>query len=546
MPVTKAARSATVAFVVAALALTALELHFVNLTFDDAFISFRYADNLAAGRGLVFNPGERVEGYSNPLWTVLLAVPMWLGIGRWDLGPLVLAKCVGVVLAIATLWLLRGVLSRRGARSAWMGLLYCGAVAPNAFWSIGALETPLLALFLLLAVRDHLDHELDDARPEGLSRSSFWFLLAALTRPEPLVLFVVAWALRAWQSFRSHTLGWREQSRFALPFLVPYGAFLALRFAYYGSLLPNTYYAKRYLDPFAFIRGGQYLEGALCDLRLDVLIAFVVLWPSSCPGAPRGGVGVPLAARRDASRSCVLRGGWDWMPVYRLVAPIVPVLSLWLVEAWVVLKEVVEGGPRPPVRVPAWLAKEERLLLYWRRLAGPPRALLRRVRRSVARRVVDVTAFAVVALAVVFSVRASRVPGMLSGYSRIELDRLGHFEVARWMRANLAPGLLAIGEAGIVPYYTRFPVLDMYGLMDPHIARLEGERHAKFDVDYVLQRRPTYVHMSVTRTADGGLTSPHVYGRTLLNDPRFSREYAPVREFVEANTIVYRRVDQAP
>jgi len=544
MPVTKAARSATVAFVVAALALTALELHFVNLTFDDAFISFRYADNLAAGRGLVFNPGERVEGYSNPLWTVLLAVPMWLGIGRWDLGPLVLAKCVGAVLAVATLWVLRGVLSRRGARSAWMGLLYCGAVAPNAFWSIGALETPLLALLLLLAVRDHLDHELDDARPEGLSRSSFWFLLAALTRPEPVVLFVVAWAFRAWQSFRSRTLGWREQSRFALPFLVPYGAFLALRFAYYGSLLPNTYYAKRYLDPFAFIRGEQYLAGALRDLRLDVLVAFVVLALVVSRGSSRRLAF--LSALVATHLGAAYYEGGDWMPVYRLLAPIVPVLSLWLVEAWVVLREVVEGGPRPPVRVPAWLAKEERLLLYWRRLKGPPAALLRRVPRSVARRVVDVSAFAVVALAVVFSVRASRVPGMLSGYSRIELDRLGHFEVARWMRANLAPGLLAIGEAGIVPYYTRFPVLDMYGLMDPHIARLEGERHAKFDVDYVLQRRPTYVHMSVTRTADGVLTSPHVYGRTLLKDPRFSREYVPIREFAEANTIVYRRVDQAP
>ena len=43
-------------------------------TQDDAFISFRYAENLANGQGLVFNPGERVEGYSNPLWTVLFAV----------------------------------------------------------------------------------------------------------------------------------------------------------------------------------------------------------------------------------------------------------------------------------------------------------------------------------------------------------------------------------------------------------------------------------------------------------------------------------------
>lgn len=541
---TRAARNAWVAFVVAALVLAALELHFVNLTFDDAFISFRYADNLAAGRGLVFNPGERVEGYSNPLWTVLLAAPMGLGIGRWELGPLVLAKCVGAVLSVCTLWVVRGIVARRGAASAWMALMYCAAVAPNALWSVGALETPLLALLLVLAVRSYLEHELDDRRADRLSPSSFWFLLAALTRPEPVVLFVVAWAIRLWRSARARTLGWREQSRFALPFVIPYGAFLAWRLAYYGSLLPNTYYAKRYLDPFAFIRGAQYLAGAASDLRLDVLAAFAILalLVSRASSRRLGFLTAIVAAHLGAA---YYEGG-DWMPGYRLVAPLVPVLALWLEEAWTVLRGTVEGEQRRPARLPAWLAREERLLRYWRRLTVPVSALLRRVPRRVARAAVDAAAFAILALAVGFSIRASRVPGLRSGYSSIELDRLGHFEVARWMRANLRPGLLAIGEAGIIPYYTRFPVLDMYGLMDSHIARLEGERHAKFDADYFFARRPAYVHLVVTRAPDGTLTSPHVYGRRLLGDPRFAREYVPMREFQVPDAIVYRRADPGP
>ena len=59
---------------------------------DDAFISFRYARNLAAGNGLVFNVGERVEGITNFLWTIsfvpfsrlgvdLVQVSQLLGIG---------------------------------------------------------------------------------------------------------------------------------------------------------------------------------------------------------------------------------------------------------------------------------------------------------------------------------------------------------------------------------------------------------------------------------------------------------------------------------
>jgi len=47
---------------------------------DDAYISFRYARNLIEGNGLVFNPGERVEGYTNFLWTVLMAGGLGLGV----------------------------------------------------------------------------------------------------------------------------------------------------------------------------------------------------------------------------------------------------------------------------------------------------------------------------------------------------------------------------------------------------------------------------------------------------------------------------------
>ena len=50
---------------------------------DDAFISFRYARNLLEGNGLVFNPGERVEGYSNFLWVLELAA-LW---GAFGLRP---------------------------------------------------------------------------------------------------------------------------------------------------------------------------------------------------------------------------------------------------------------------------------------------------------------------------------------------------------------------------------------------------------------------------------------------------------------------------
>ena len=69
---------------------------------DDVFISLRYAQHLAQGIGLVYNAGERVEGYTNFLWTVLLAVPFLFG---WAVVPfLKMASAVFAILSAWTLW----------------------------------------------------------------------------------------------------------------------------------------------------------------------------------------------------------------------------------------------------------------------------------------------------------------------------------------------------------------------------------------------------------------------------------------------------------
>src|SRR5207302_9617699 len=84
--------------VAAAVALVAHSLVF-NFVTDDAFISFVYSRNLAEHGQLVFNLGERVEGYTNFLWTVLLAGLMKLG---WR--PESASIACGVGCAIATMF----------------------------------------------------------------------------------------------------------------------------------------------------------------------------------------------------------------------------------------------------------------------------------------------------------------------------------------------------------------------------------------------------------------------------------------------------------
>ena len=87
-------------------------------TQDDAYLSFRYADNLVNGHGLVFNPGERVEGITNLLWTVLFVPVLAAGL---DPAPVSasMGMVASVLLMIAT-WRLSG--------GHWLAVLLVAAV----------------------------------------------------------------------------------------------------------------------------------------------------------------------------------------------------------------------------------------------------------------------------------------------------------------------------------------------------------------------------------------------------------------------------------
>jgi len=105
---------------------------------DDAYISFRYAQNLAAGNGLTFNPGERVEGYSNFLWILMCSVMFFSGLG--------LAGCVGlsILFGLGTLYLVWR-LNRDS-------VLYLAVCVPFVAYSVSGMETALFSFLLVSAI----------------------------------------------------------------------------------------------------------------------------------------------------------------------------------------------------------------------------------------------------------------------------------------------------------------------------------------------------------------------------------------------------------
>lgn len=210
--------------------------------FDDAMISMRYAQNLAAGHGLVFNAGEpAVEGYTNLLWTLWMAAIHRLPLDESKL-PLAVMLC-GLGILFANLWAVRRIAERlAGGSTAVTRAAVCLTAFhyPLIFWTLRGMEVGLLTLVVDLAVLDALD--LAERFATGrLLRLCGLAALAALIRPDGVVPFVVIALFAAVHVPRRAAAA---VGALTLSLAATVAANTVFRIEYYGQALPNTYYLK--------------------------------------------------------------------------------------------------------------------------------------------------------------------------------------------------------------------------------------------------------------------------------------------------------------
>jgi hypothetical protein len=196
-----------------------------GFTADDAFITFRYAENLAAGHGFAYNAGERVLGTSSPLFTWLLSVLVLLRIPV-QMGALVVSLiCSGMTAVL----LYRLATYLRFGTLAWLP-----AVA-YAFWprcvpaETSGMETALFSLLIMASF--YFFHRRLHYYTVGCAT------LASLTRPEGLLLLVILLVVSCYRERRA----WLSLIATAALLLVPWLVFSQL---YFGSMLPHAISAK--------------------------------------------------------------------------------------------------------------------------------------------------------------------------------------------------------------------------------------------------------------------------------------------------------------
>jgi arabinofuranosyltransferase len=458
---------------------------YADFFIDDAYISLRYVNQWLAGNGLVYNIGERVEGYSNFLWIVLLGSS---GLSGLDL--VFAARLWGIGFSIATLVLVY--LFVRRLPFPLLSLLFLALSAPFAMWAVGGLENPL---FMFLAFAGSWLFYREETRSSGWTSSIFWGLLA-LTRPDGLLFGGVAFLYRVLRLYRLRQWPQRHDYLRALVLAVLVLPHFIWRLTYYGYPLPNTLYAKSMgMSLRSFLEGGYYIYSSFEIIGGVFFASLLVLL--AVAARQRYRYTAYFTLNIAAYFLFIFAAGGDWMPAQRFLASILPLLAV-----------VIHAGAAELVRLLSPLLRG--------RLAWTP-------------------VFIQLLYIVAISLSARFISPGIPIDHRLSLpypwvtyleERIQHTDT------------IAVFDAGFVGY--RLPltvrIVDMVGLTDEYIAHRpaqfpgglwgRGDAWGRWDVDYVLAQNPRFVQMHLHGVDEQGNWRTGFTGTALLvNDPRFQERY---------------------
>lgn len=444
-----------IGFWLAAAAILCLRFYLLYpYTADDAFISMRYAERLLAGKGLTWNDGEVVEGYSNLLWVLCTAALGYLGV---DL--LVAVRALGMACVLLTpsalFWYARRNDVPRFAVGA--SLLAYVLAPPLAVWGIGGLEGPMMMLCFAWAAA--LIHAL---LKEANLRYALWagvmLGLICLLRPEgPIYTIALMLPLMLCGAH-----AWRERIRLGMIVSFTSAAFffaqMLFRWYYYGEIVANTVMAKVAFTLSRLEVGAAYV--------MITSLSFLLLWAYAIIGL--------LHVRRQSGDNAILWSqlalalplaalvlvGGDIFPHGRPFLPLVPLFIFAFMDA-------ASGNMR------SGQVKKEKLFL----------------------------AYVLAAHAwLITSPELKQVPQDVWVQRAAELGKALH---ERYADENPT---VAVYAAGAISYYSKLPTLDVLGLTDRNLTRYRQQArefgeglmgHELFDGRYINQRAPEILAFEV-------------------------------------------------
>lgn len=428
---------------------------------DDAYISFRYGKNLMNGYGLVYNKGEYIEGYTNFLWTLIVAP--FTKIQSIDVSKFTLS--LGLIISVLNIYLLLSISRMFSNLYKYKTKLF--VLLPIllfilddsvAFWAIGGMEFPLYTFFILLSVYFYFKI---NEKPVNVFWISVFLMLVTMTRPEGNMIF----ALTVF-----HMIIYRKkvnEFKFKLLVIISlYSVFLLLyygfKYFYYGQLLPNTFYAKGVTDiSMNLLLGLKYVT--LCLVKRIYLFVFMLFIPIK-------------RAFKDFKQSFFLilsfiyivyliAIGGDWMFANRFFVPIIPVLYILIT-----------------IGIANAAEKLEKVVSFTQKRKG---------------KIVVVCAILLCSLHFVITMAFLEYNQLIIKEENYKYE-MQWAKFGQWLKKNVPPNtIIATGPAGKIPYYSELYTIDMWGLNNKYIAGTHSRRiqagHKKFDFNYILSFNPEFI-----------------------------------------------------
>jgi arabinofuranosyltransferase len=434
------------------------------LLFDDAMISMRYAWNFSQGNGLVWNPGEYVEGYTNLLMTLVMSSILFFLNKRYAvLAIQVLGILFVLGTAFFTLKTYNAITNSEKSNLKYILFSLVLTYYPLSFWSLMGMETGLLALLVSAGILCSIQY-MKSMATKWLWGMAFCFGLAYLARNDAIIFAALSF-LFVLSKLKINDKVFIRNYFIAAVIITAFPILQTLfRYTYYGEILPNTYTLKlvgmglndRVTNGWGFIK--PFLDESIFILLASILGLF--LRPSLKKMYLLSFFPISVAYQ-------VYVGGDPWA-YWRILTPVIPIFFVYFIYSF---ENIIGNGSKNTLNF------------------------------------IFVLTLAILSI---YGMDKRFFEEMTFQTYPIAVERgFKHIETAIALDEITTPdATIGVFYAGALPYYLDRYAIDFLGKSDKYIANLEPDTsgavawngmtsvpgHNKYDLEYSIQNlRPTYV-----------------------------------------------------
>ena len=493
---------------------------------DDSYISLQYAKNFFSGNGLVFNAGQRVEGFTSFLWVMIITPAYFLKINP-EIYVKVLSITFGVLCLIVTYFLTKTIMQKNKfvleTDSYFFFLPVILLVFSSTFyyWAESGMETTLYTFLCLIGTYYYL---LRNVKTKYLYLAIFFLTLAFLTRQEAVLIISIFTANSLLEQLKRNKYKFyirkifsHEIIIFISIFLFPSIIFLLFRFIYFGYLFPNTFYAKTGTSSDYLKAGLQYtitffknylLYGALVIPPLLLLINKKLIKKL-----------ILFYAIITAYIIYIIMVGGDVLAMHRFFIPIMPFIyilfTIFLFQIYHLVFNIIKNN------------------------------------------IIRNGLLVCVVFAICLNIHLNNYQESISMSQKENTFTSLMKNIGLKMKEQKEKSgrqiLIAATTIGALKYFSNCNVLDMLGLTDKYIAHNpfhikiisdynSGWKERNYNVRYVLQQKPDYIIFST------GEKPSSFAERALFTDQDFFKCYFVENIFVDSSGMprnAYKRYSQA-